>query len=278
MTAATADQAEVEPNGPRTLAIDIGGTGLKSSVLDPAGHMLVNRVRVPTPYPCRPDILLSALADLITNLPGFDRISVGFPGVIRDGCVVTAPHFDADAWHNYPLEDAMARHFGKPARLLNDAEVQGLGIIAGRDLEVVLTLGTGVGSAVFRDGELTPHLELAQHPIHKGKTYNDYIGDKARRDHSIRKWNRRVRKTIEIVYALLHYDVLYLGGGNAVHIGGDLPDSVRIASNDTGITGGIHLWDENFWLGIRRGQERGDQAGSSRHRAPKPRDAATTSP
>jgi polyphosphate glucokinase len=243
---AKADRAATLDNGPRTLAIDVGGTGLKASVLDPVGRMLVQRVRVPTPYPCKPEILLRATADLTAQLPSFDRISIGFPGVIRNGRVITAPHFDRAAWRDYPLETAVSHQFGKPVRVLNDAEVQGLGIVAGRGLEVVLTLGTGVGSAVFSNGELAPHLELSQHPIHKGKTYNDYIGNNARDAHSTRTWNRRVLKTIEIVDSLLHYDVLYLGGGNAAHIVVDLPANVRIASNDAGITGGVHLWNDNF--------------------------------
>jgi polyphosphate glucokinase len=229
------------------LAIDVGGTGLKASVLDPAGQMLVNRLHMATPYPCTPKILLDALVELTAPLPPFDRISIGFPGVIRDGRVVTAPHFDAKAWRDYPLEETVSQRFGKPARLLNDAEVQGLGIIVGQKLEVVLTLGTGVGSAVFRNGILAPHLELAQHPIYKGKTYNDYVGDQARHSHGLKKWNSRVLKMIEIVYSLLHYDVLYLGGGNAANIIVDLPDNTRLASNDTGITGGIRLWNEAFW-------------------------------
>jgi polyphosphate glucokinase len=149
------------------------------------------------------------------------------------------------------LEDAVSRRFDKPARLLNDAEVQGLGIVAGRGLEVVLTLGTGVGSAVFENGVLAPHLELAHHPIHKDKTYNDYIGAEARHTHSRKKWNRRVLRTIDTVYSLLHYDVLYLGGGNSSDVDSDhLPDHVRIASNDAGITGGIRLWDEKVWQAI----------------------------
>jgi polyphosphate glucokinase len=239
-------------NGPNTLAIDVGGTGLKASVLDAAGRMLVNRVRVATPYPCHPEILLNAIADLTAPLPSSERISIGFPGVVRDGKILTAPHFDAQSWRDYPLEKALSRRFGKPARLLNDAEVQGLGIIAGRGLEVVLTLGTGVGSAVFNNGVLAPHLELAHHPIHKDETYNDYIGAEARRAHSHKKWNRRVRRMIDIVYSLLHYDVLYLGGGNSADVDVDqLPDHVRIASNDAGITVVIRLWDEKVWQAVR---------------------------
>jgi len=233
------------------LGIDIGGTGLKASVLDRDGRMIVERLRLPTPYPCSPKVLLRALAELTAPLPAFDRISIGFPGVVRDGQVVTAPNFGNKAWHDYPLEGAVAQRLGRPARLLNDAEVQGLGIVAGRGLEVVLTLGTGVGSAVFVDGWLAPHLELAHHPLYNGGTYNDYVGKEALRRHGKKKWNRRVLRTIEVVDSLLHYDVLYLGGGNAQHLSVDLPGSVRIASNDNGITGGIHLWDAAVWRNIR---------------------------
>lgn len=239
------------PNDLRTLAIDIGGTGLKADVLDAAGRMMVKRLRMPTPYPCPPKVLLRALAELVAPLPSFDRISIGFPGVVRDGRVVTAPHFDTELWRGYSLEATVARRFGKPARLLNDAEVQGLGIIAGRGLEVVLTLGTGVGSAVFSNGQLTPHIELAHHPIHKDKTYNDYIGNAARLAVGIKKWNGRVEKMIGIVQSLLHYDLLYLGGGNSANITIDLAANVRIASNDAGLTGGIRLWDDKVWQAVR---------------------------
>jgi polyphosphate glucokinase len=169
---------------------------------------------------------------------------------------VTAPHFGTKAWRGYPLAAALAQRLGRPARLLNDAEVQGLGIVAGLGLEVVLTLGTGIGSAVFADGRLAPHLELAQHPLRNGETYNEYAGIEALRRHGKKKWNRRVLKTIGVVESLLHYDVLYLGGGNARHLTVDLPQNVRIVSNDNGITGGIHLWDEAVWRHVRGGQPR----------------------
>ena len=236
---------------PYTLAIDIGGTALKASVLDRDGRMIVDRARLPTPYPCPPKVLLRALAELTTPLPAFDRISIGFPGVVRDGHVLTAPHFRKKAWRGYPLEGKVARLLERPARLLNDAEVQGLGIVAGKGLEVVLTLGTGVGSAVFASGRLAPHLELAQHPLYSGGTYNEYIGNEALHRHGKKKWNRRVLRTIETVDSLLHYDRLYLGGGNARHLSVGLPGNVKVASNDNGITGGIHLWDDAVWHHIR---------------------------
>ena len=242
--------SECAPYPLQTLAIDIGGTGLKASVLDESGKMVEKHVRVATPNPCTPDILVEALAKLTEPLTSYERISIGFPGVVRDGRIITAPHFEGKAWRAYPLADTLARRLGKPARLLNDAEVQGLAVIKGQGLEVVLTLGTGVGSAVFSNGALTPHLELAQHPIRKGETYNGYVGNAARRTLGSSKWNKRVLKIIELVYGLLHYDVLYLGGGNAARVTVALPDNVHIGSNDAGITCGIRLWDEVVWSGV----------------------------
>ena len=235
---------------PQTLAIDIGGTGLKASVLDASGKMVEAHVRLPTPTPLSPAKLVETLVKLTAPLTSYDRISIGFPGVVRDGRIITAPHFKGKSWSDYPLAATLARRLSKPARLLNDAEVQGLGIIKGKGLEVVLTLGTGVGSAIFSNGALTPHLELAQHPIHDDETYNEYVGNVARQALSKRKWNKRVLKVIEHVYSLLHYDVLYLGGGNASRVTVALPDNIHIASNDAGITGGIRLWDEVVWSGV----------------------------
>lgn len=235
----------------KTLAIDIGGTGLKASVLDEQGNMVVERVRVPTPRPSGPKELLAALDGLVKQLPEFDRISAGFPGVVRDGKVITAPNLGTKAWRDFPLQTELGTRFGKRARVENDAEVQGLGVIAGKGLEVVLTLGTGIGSAIFDNGRMTPHLELAHHPIHKSSTYDEYIGDETRKKIGKKKWNERVLKAIDIVDTLLNYDTLYLGGGNAENITFTLPSNVRLASNDKGITGGVRLWDEEIWREIR---------------------------
>jgi polyphosphate glucokinase len=230
--------------GPHTLAIDIGGTGLKASVLDRDGKMAADRVRVATPHACAPAVMLRTLKKLTAPLPSFDRVSVGFPGVVRAGYVLTAPHFGNGIWHGLPLAAALEKLFRKPVRLLNDAEVQGLGIITGQGLEVVLTLGTGVGSAIFDHGRLAPHLELAHHPLHNDKTYDDYLGNAAFRRHGTKKWSERVLKTIAIIDVLLNYDRLYLGGGNAKRLEGKLPEHVNICSNDAGLTGGIALWSE----------------------------------
>lgn len=233
---------EAPPLDVATLTIDIGGSGLRASVLDSVGKILVPRVRVQTPDPCTPEILLDAIAGLVASLPPFDRISVGFPGVVRDGRTLTAPHFETSAWCDFPLAAALSERLDRPVRMLNDAEVQGFGIIKGHGLELVLTLGTGAGTALFRDGALMPHLELAQHPVHGHLTYNDYIGSRALKHKGKKKWSRHVRKTITILKSLLHYDVIYLGGGNADKVEGLTPD-IHVKSNQAGITGGIRLWD-----------------------------------
>jgi polyphosphate glucokinase len=249
---ANGDATGSPPSGPCTLAIDIGGTGLKASVLDANGKMIVPHLRVPTPPDCKPGQMVDVLEKLVKPLPSCDRISIGFPGVVLDGKVITAPHFHTKGWKGFPLQKKLAERLGKPARLLNDAEVQGLGIISGHGLEVVLTLGTGVGSAIFDEGRMTPHLELAQHPIHKSQTYNEYVGNEARKALGRKKWSRRVFKMIDLVQTLLNYDTLYLGGGNAANLVGKLPKNVRIESNDMGLIGGIHLWKDTVWQFARQ--------------------------
>lgn len=228
---------------PGILSIDIGGTHLKAGVVDVDGKLLADKLRVPTPYPCPPRVMVKTLIGLVAPLPPFDRISIGFPGIVRDNRVLTAPHYGTPAWAGYPLAAELSRRLGRhPAKLINDAEMQGLYVIAGRGLESVLTLGTGAGTALFLHGDLAPHLELAHHPIHKKKTYNDYVGNKALRKIGKKRWNKRVRNTIDILHALIFYDHLYIGGGNAVHVEGDLPPTITLVSNDAGIEGGAALW------------------------------------
>ena len=232
---------------PFTLAIDIGGTHIKASVLDRAGKPIVDRVDAPTPHPAPPAAILELIRAIAGALPAFDRISAGFPGVVRRGRVITAPNLGTEAWHNFPLAAKLEKQLGKPARVLNDAEVQGLGVIAGSGLECVLTFGTGMGSAIYRDGLLMPHLELGQHPVVEEQDLRPVC----RRGPALKKlgaakWNRRVSRVIALVRTLLNFDHLYLGGGNAVHITLELPRDVTIVSNLAGITGGVRLWEAQF--------------------------------
>jgi polyphosphate glucokinase len=236
----------IDAGAPHTLAIDIGGTHIKGSVLDRAGNEATKHVEVDTPHPAPPAAVLSLLEEMLRALPAFDRISVGFPGVVKRGRIITAPNLGTTYWHEFPLGARLERRWRKPVRILNDAEVQGFGVIRGKGLECVLTLGTGFGSAVYRDGDPMPHLELGQHPIWKSKTYDQYLGAAALRKKGVMRWNRRVERMLATVRTLLNYDHLYLGGGNAAKVDIDLPPDVTIVSNEAGITGGIRLWDRRF--------------------------------
>jgi polyphosphate glucokinase len=130
--------------------------------------------------------------------------------------------------------------------MLNDASIQGLGVITGRGLECVLTMGTGMGFALFQDGQIAPHLELSQHPIRNRKTYDEYVGEAALEVVGRRRWNKRVRNIIGILETVITYDTLYIGGGNAELIEPPLPANVKIVSNTAGMTGGVRLWDERM--------------------------------
>jgi polyphosphate glucokinase len=227
----------------RVLGIDIGGSFLKAAVIDAHGRMLTDRLKLKTPEPCPPQSMVRALLKLVRPLPAYNHIAIGFPGVVRDGRVITAPHWGTKPWANFPLASTLARRLGGvPTRLINDAEMQGLAVIRGKGLELVLTLGTGAGTGLFRDGEIMPHLELAQHPIHKSDSYNDYVGDAALKRIGRKRWNRRVERTIGILQSLLNYDHLFIGGGNAARITIRLPEHVSVVSNDAGIEGGAMLW------------------------------------
>ncbi len=229
-----------------TLAIDIGGSHLKAGVLDPAGEMTSQRARVETPKPAKPAAVVAALVQLAKPLGRFERISIGFPGVVRGETVMTAPNLGTKDWHGFALAHEIGTQLGKPARMLNDASIQGLGVIDGRDIECVLTMGTGMGFALFRDGRLAPHLEMGQHPIKTDKTYDQYIGNAALQEVGKRHWNKRIRTVIDCIRTLVNYDVLYIGGGNAQHIKPPLPDQVKIVPNEAGITGGVRLWDQRM--------------------------------
>ena len=244
------------PNQRRnTLTFDIGGTGLKAAVLGPTGKMLTDRHRIATPHPLTPAGLVEQLRALAGPLPEVHRISAGFPGVVRHGRLLTAHNFVGvcgpgstpdpalvSAWRGFDLASALVGAFGVPARVVNDADLQGFDVVAGHGVEVVITLGTGVGSALFDDGRLAPHLELAHHPFRKGETYEEQLGELALRRVGPRSWNRRLRRAIETIDTLLLFDRLYVGGGNARHIDFELPPRVQRISPNAGLLAGIKLW------------------------------------
>jgi polyphosphate glucokinase len=257
-TAGTAGASTRRSRGlPRTLSFDIGGTGLKASVLSKDGELLHNPVRTPTPYPLKPEQLVYALSELAVGLPSYQRVSAGFPGMVREGHLISAPHFISPAgpggkptpelekaWSDFDLQGALGEALGKPCRVANDADVQGAALIKGEGLEFVITLGTGVGTAMFWKGKLAPHVELAHHPLGKGaRSYNDMLGEAALDKIGHKKWNARVAMMLSVVKALVFFDHCYIGGGNSHKVKIDLPPDVSLAQNTAGILGGIKLWE-----------------------------------
>jgi predicted TIM-barrel fold metal-dependent hydrolase/predicted NBD/HSP70 family sugar kinase len=229
----------------RTLAVDIGGTGIKLAALDDNGRIVGPPVRVPTPpKPVAPAELIGVIDSAAEALGPFARVSVGFPGMVRGGKVFTAPNLGTEAWAGFDLQGALSKRLKKPVRVMNDADVQGYGAIAGKGVEMVLTLGTGAGTAIFTDGNAIPHLELAHHPLSGKKTYDDYIGNAALEAKGRKKWNKRVARAIAVLRTVVNFDHLYIGGGNAKKLDFELPDDVSIVPNSDGLTGGIRLWHD----------------------------------
>lgn len=235
---------ERSPPSDKILAIDIGGSGLKAAILDKGGKMLTERLRVDTPRPCPPARCVGLLAELVAPLTDYGRVSVGFPGVVRRGRVLTAPNLGTKDWQGFDLAKALSLRLRRPVRVLNDAEVQGYAAIRGKGIEVVITLGTGFGTAHFADGRLAPHLELSQHPFRKGQTYDEQLGNAAFEDVGKKRWNKRVARAIETLRTLTNFDRLYIGGGNAKHLTFELPPDVKVVSNELGMRGGAFLWRE----------------------------------
>src|SRR5258706_7737513 len=227
----------------RTLCIDIGGTGIKMIVLDPAGRPVNERARELTPKPATPGAMLEVIRQMLGLQPRFDRVSVGFPGIVQRGITLNAPNLDP-SWANHNLRAEIEAITGAPARVLNDADLQGYGVIEGVGVEMVLTLGTGVGSALFLNGHLVPNLELGHHPFQKDKTYEERLSDAELKEHGKQKWSKRVGEMIEVLSAIFNYDRLHIGGGNAEHIKVDLPENVSIFDNVDGMTGGFRLWGD----------------------------------
>ncbi|MFC4616015.1 ROK family protein [Cellulomonas algicola] len=247
------------PAHPFTLAVDCGGGGIKASVLDAAGTLHAPAVRVPTPYPLPPSRLVDTIAAIGADLPAADRATVGMPGMIRHGVVVATPHYVTrsgprttvdpalvDAWAGCDVRAALQERLGVPTLVLNDAEVHGAGVVSGTGVELVLTLGTGLGSALFDGGVLAPHLELSHAPVRWGTTYDAYVGQVERTRLGDGLWSRRVRRVVEGLRPVFLWDRLYLGGGNARQVTPQvlerLGDDVVVVPNQAGIVGGVRAW------------------------------------
>ncbi|MCH9816348.1 MAG: ROK family protein [Actinomycetia bacterium] len=244
------------PHNVTTLGVDVGGSGVKASVLDAKGNMITERVRVDTPYPCTPTTLVNTISELVKPLPATQRISVGFPGLVRDGVVVQVPALSrleyggendptmAARWHGFDLADALAQAFTVPIKVVNDADMQGCAVATGDGYEFVMTLGTGVGCAQFFQGKLLPHIELSHGPFKKGMTTDYALGNVNRKAIGNKKWRKWVNEAIHWFDEMLFFDKILIGGGNAKKLRlADLPPKAQVVPNTAGIIGGVRVWD-----------------------------------
>jgi polyphosphate glucokinase len=227
-----------------TLAFDIGGTGIKALLLDERGRAISPRERETTPQPATPESMLDIMDGIAKRLGNFDRVSVGFPGVVKNGATLTAHNLDQN-WVGFDLAQVLKRRWRKPVRVANDSAVQGFAAIGGKGVELVITLGTGFGSSLFTDGHLVPGLELAHHPWRKNRTYEDDLGKRGLTKHGRKRWNKLVEKALGQLEALFNFDHLYIGGGNAAKINFALPKHITRVPNEDGLLGGVALWRES---------------------------------
>jgi polyphosphate glucokinase len=226
----------------KILSIDIGGSRVKATVLDVEGNMLREYEKLDTPVPATPDAVINTIVRLTEKMKPFTKVSVGFPGYVRKGIVHTAPNLGTESWQGVDLSKRLQDIYNVPVRVVNDADMHGLGVASGKGLEMVVTLGTGFGTALLMDGNLLPHFEIAHHPVSKDRDYDQYIGNKALQDAGIDKWNKRMRKVIDILTTVYNYDRLYISGGNAKKIDFKTAANVTFATNLDGIKGGAKLW------------------------------------
>jgi polyphosphate glucokinase len=220
----------------KTLVIDVGGTHVKA---------LVTGRRVPVKIDSGPDMTPRQMVKQVraaTETWTYDRISIGFPGPVRDGRALQEPWNLGPGWVGFNFR----RAFGRPVRVLNDAAMQALGSYRGGRM-LFLGLGTGLGSAMVMAHLLIP-LELAHLPYRAGKSYEAWLGDASMKRLGKHRWRAHVLRVVDLFTAAFQVDYVVLGGGNARHMK-SLPAHVRLGSNANAFTGGFRMWDHE--LGLR---------------------------
>ncbi|MEO6732641.1 MAG: ROK family protein [Ferruginibacter sp.] len=242
-------------SGDKILSIDIGGSHIKATILNTAGELQIGYESVDTPVLPGPKKLVAAINDLVHKFPEYDKVSVGFPGYVKDGVVFTAPSLAPKKWGGVNLRQILHDEFDCPVAVINDADMQGLGIVSGIGFEMLITLGTGLGTALLLNGTLLPHIELSQHPFAANIIYDKYIGKKALEKEGEVNWNKRLQKVLLVLKTVFNYDRLYIGGGNSRRINLELDNNITLVSNEDGIRGGAKLWQIKTELELQKMDE-----------------------
>lgn len=215
------------------LVIDVGGTHIKVLM---AGHN--TPLKLPSGPALTPKQMVNRVKD-VTRDCKYDRVSIGYPGIVIGGRPVHDPFNLGPGWVGFDFR----KSFGCPIKLINDAAMQALGSYdQGRML--FLGLGTGLGSAMVVDGMLEP-MELAHLPYKHGKTYEDYLGRRGLEKMGKKKWRQCVLKIAVKLKTALEADYVVLGGGNARKLR-KLPPDLRVGDNDNAFIGGLRLWDTSM--------------------------------
>lgn len=228
------------PNGhPRVLAIDIGGSHVKCRV---EGKRTIARFE--SGPGLTPEQMVAGVKE-ITRDWEYDAISIGYPGPVTKGRPSSEPRNLGGGWVGFRYREA----FGKPVRIVNDAAMQALGSYEGGCM-LFLGLGTGLGSALIVDGVLVP-MELAHLPYKKGRTYEDYLGQRGLDRLGKKKWRQEVTKAIGYLSAALEPEYIVLGGGN-LRMLKTLPPHCRPGKNELAFKGGFRLWRQELIDAHRR--------------------------
>lgn len=215
----------------RTLVIDIGGTHVKMLA---TGRR--TPIRLPSGSTLTPTAMVRAVREATTGWK-FDAVSIGYPGPVVHGRIISEPHNLGSGWVGFNFQKA----FQKPVKLANDAAMQALGSYQGGRM-LFLGLGTGLGSALIIDGRVES-MELGHLPYKKGRTYEDYVGQRGLKRLGKKKWRKNVLDVVGRLKAAFEADEVVVGGGNAKLIE-TWPKGVRVGSNAQAFRGGYRLWQQ----------------------------------
>jgi polyphosphate glucokinase len=244
----------------RILAIDIGGTNVK---------ILATGQDEPRKFPSGPTLTPRRMVSGVKKLAAgwrYEAVSIGYPGLVLQGRIVSEPHNLARRWVGFDFSKA----FGCPVKILNDAAMQALGSYKGGEL-LFLGLGTGLGSTLVADGVVIP-MELAHLSFKKG-TYEDYLGLRGLKRLGKRKWGQYVAYAVARFVDALHADEVVLGGGNAKKLK-KLPPGCRLGANANAFVGGFRMWERAY----DRSPHEPPLARSPRRRGAGPRPGGTGAP
>jgi len=213
----------------RILVIDVGGTHIKFRV-DGRGRIF----KFPSGPRLGPERMARKVLKRAEGLR-YDAVSIGYPGLVFHGRIAAEPHNLGKGWMDFDFAAA----FGKPVRIVNDAAMQAIGSYRGGRM-LFLGLGTGLGATLIIDGAVEP-TEIGHMPFRRGRTFEDYLGERGRRRLGTRKWRRAVAEVVAHLETAFEADYVVLGGGNAARLR-KLPPGARRGDNRNAFVGGVRIW------------------------------------